>query len=118
MSEPQTYALKKPIETKGPDGSRIVTHLTFREMGWGDWEDFPVDVSKWTMGEFIRLAAKLSGQSPTFMRKLGMPDAMAVQEILGNALALGPVTPESPSESSPFSATGPGAISRRSPQPS
>jgi len=77
--------LKKPVQF----GSESISELEFREATAKDLRDLPLEPK---VGDFLNVAAKLCGRTPSEMDLLSPVDMAEVIAVVGNAFAPGPET--------------------------
>ena len=100
-----TYTLKKPIQVvkKGTDGDSIetLTQLTFRdEVVAGDLRGIKLAVLGDPAGDdLLKIASRLCAQPEIVLNKLGIPDTIAIGEIVFGFLGAGLEIPTAPSGS-------------------
>ena len=86
VSLPKIIKLSRPV-TIG-DAPPITEIVIEREPEAGDLYDFPATNQK--MGDLLNIAGKLTGNPPSFMKKLSITDAMKCAEVVGDFLPDGP----------------------------
>jgi len=82
MKEAVTILLVHPIE----HGNEKIEKLVLRRPLAGDLYDFPAEAK---MGDLMDLAAKLSSQPPSVIKRLEMDDTFPVLEVVGNFMKSG-----------------------------
>lgn len=95
VDERLTITLKTPVI----DGGTTITELKFREPKARDLRTMPAEGSLITMGHFLDLAGKLTGQLPQVIDALCAEDAGVVLRLV-NSFLLGGEVPSTQSEPS------------------
>ena len=87
--ETTTIKLKKPIEFKKSDDTvEHISELVFRnETESGDIEELPL--ANATVGDLMRVAARLCGKPIAIIRKMDIGDLEEVLELVGKLVPLG-----------------------------
>lgn len=75
------FDLRQPIELK--DGEKI-DHLMLRELCAGDFENTPLEGLTW--GHYLALGAKMSGQAPVLIKRMGVLDMNRMVDAINETL--------------------------------
>lgn len=94
--ESKNIKLKFPIAF----GSEKIEEIKFsRPPVAKDMRDLPADSEKWTVGNYLEVASKLTAQPPAVLDKLDLEDLAEVMKAVGELRQRGPETGAPPSAS-------------------
>ena len=88
---PYVLHLKKPIVLQSGEP---IERLTFAPLEAGHMADLPVDKSRMVVGDFLKIAVKLTGQPPRVVHKVRGDDWVRVVEIVATFMGGSPATGE------------------------